>query len=371
MMLSLLGFNSGTPAGEATLARGEEKEKRQSQKLCEYRGCQPERPRKSAEGASYVQNMEVSMKVLAAISLSATMTGAALAQEARGPVLVDPDFGLTLETPAGFDAELVGQTPEGLVVITVSSDHPDLPAFDPSGDLCDISFQYDPAYGQGDQAWVNRLVDDTGAYERMAQEVVVPGTIQGGKDFTLHGSSSHRVHGQHELGGAFTVAVIPSPSGYVTLSCIGAGADTDWSLIDPLIEAITIPGQPRDHLVASGGCDGDMTAVRSQLEQAGAGPLDRQTIAALDGERERIAGQCGGVGADAVMDEAMTEAGLEGSYRSLRYDALAQIGSGLLTVEQHEALDGGRQQVVASADVRTGERYVRYMHFIVGLRSLD
>lgn len=311
------------------------------------------------------------MKVLAAISLSATMTGAALAQEARGPVLVDPDFGLTLETPAGFDAELVGQTPEGLVVITVSSDHPDLPAFDPSGDLCDISFQYDPAYGQGDQAWVNRLVDDTGAYERMAQEVVVPGTIQGGKDFTLHGSSSHRVHGQHELVGAFTVAVIPSPSGYVTLSCIGAGADTDWSLIDPLIEAITIPGQPRDHLVASGGCDGDMTAVRSQLEQAGAGPLDRQTIAALDGERERIAGQCGGVGADAVMDEAMTEAGLEGSYRGLRYDALAQIGSGLLTVEQHEALDGGRQQVVASADVRTGERYVRYMHFIVGLRSLD
>lgn len=312
------------------------------------------------------------MKVLAAISISVVMTSAALAQhEARGLVLVDPDFGLTLETPAGFDAKLVGQTPEGLVTITVSSDSPDLPAFDPSGELCDISFQYDPAYGQGDQDWVNSLTDDTGAYERMAQEVIVPGTIEDGQDFTLHGSSSHRVHGQHELGGAFTVAVIPSPSGYVMLSCISAKADTDWGLIDPLVEAITIPGQPRDHLVASGSCGGDMTVIRSQLERAGAAPFDRQTIAALDGERERIAGHCGGVDADAVMDDALAKAGHEASYRSLRYDALAQIGSDLLTDEQHVALDGGRVQVVATSDEGSGERYVRYMHFIVGLRSLD
>ena len=312
------------------------------------------------------------MKVLAAISLSVAMTSAALAQdEAGAPVLVDADFGLTLETPAGFDAELVGQTPEGLVVITVSTDNPALPAFDPSGDLCDISFQYDPAYGQGDQDWVNRLVDDTGAYERMAQEVVVPGTIEGSVGFTLHGSSSHRVHGQHELGGAFTVAVIPSPSGYVTLSCISEKADADWSLIDPLVEAITIPGQPRDHLAASGRCDGGMTVVRSQLKQAGPPPFDRQTIATLDEERERISGQCGGVDADVAMDAAMSEAGYEGDYRSLRYDALAQIGSDLLTEEQHEALDGGRQEVVATSDESTGARYVRYMHFIVGLRSLD
>jgi len=313
------------------------------------------------------------MKVLASVSLSVAMTGAAFAQEeAPGPVLVDPDFGLTLETPAGFDAELVGQTPQGLVMITVSSDNPNPPASDPRGNICDISFQYDPAYGQGDQDWVNRLVDETGAYARMAQEVVVLGTIEGGKDFTLHGSSSHRVHGQHEQGGAFTVAVIPSPSGYVTLSCMSAEADTDWSLIDPLIEAITIPGQPRDHLIASGRCNGDMTLIRSQLEQPGSASFDHQTIATLDGERERIAEQCGGVDADAVMDAAMAEAGYKDSYRSLRYDALAQIGSGLLTKEQHEALDGGRQQVVAaSGGEGTGDRYVRYMHFIIGLRSLD
>lgn len=312
------------------------------------------------------------MKALAVVSLSVAMTGTALAQDAaRGPVLVDPDFGLTLETPAGFGAELVGQTPDGLVLMTVSSENPDLPALESSGDLCDISFQYDPAYGQGDQDWVNSLVDDTGAYERMAQEVTVPGTIEGGRDFTLHGSSSHRVHGQHELGGAFTVAVIPSPSGYVTLSCISAEVDTDWDKIEPLVEAITIPGQPRDHLVASGRCDADMTTIRNQLEQAGSAPFERRTIAALDGERERIAGQCGGVDADAVMDAAMAEAGYEGSYRSLRYDALSRIGWDLLTQEQHEALDGGRQQVVATSDEGTGERYVRYMHFIVGLRSLD
>lgn len=312
------------------------------------------------------------MKEIAAILLSVAMIGAAIAQDdARAPVLVDQDFGLTLETPAGFDAELVGQTPEGLVAITVSSNNPDLPAFDPSGDLCDISFQYDPAYGQGDQDWVNRLVDDAGAYERMAQEVIVPGIIEGGKDFSLHGSSSHRVHGKHKLGGAFTVAVIPSPLGYVTLTCISAEPLTDWSLIDPLIEAITIPGQPRDHLVNSGSCASEMTAIRNQLEQAGAVPFDRQTIAALDAERERVSAQCGGVNADAVMDAAMAEAGREGSYRSLRYDALAQIGSDLLTDEQHAALDGGRMQVVATSDEGTGERYLRYMHFIVGLRSLD
>jgi hypothetical protein len=342
------------------------------QTRCEFQERLPGRPRKSAEAASYIQNMEVSMKVIAAISLSVAMTGAPLAQdEARGPILVDPDFGLTLETPAGFDAELVGQTPDGLVAITVSSNNPDLPAFDPSGALCDISFQYDPAYGQGDQDWVNRLVDNTGAYERMAQEVVVPGSIEGGRNFNLHGSSSHRVHGQHELGGAFTVAVIPSPSGYVTLSCISAEANTNWSLIDPLIEAITIPGQPRDHLVASGNCAGEVTAIRSPLEQSGAARFDRQTIVALDRERERISGQCGGINADAVMDAAMAEAGYEGGYRSLRYDALAQIGSDLLTDEQHAALDGGRVQVVATSDEGTGERYVRYMHFIVGLRSLN
>ncbi|KQT45728.1 hypothetical protein ASG47_12290 [Devosia sp. Leaf420] len=316
--------------------------------------------------------MEVSMKVIAAISMSACMTAAALAQDgAHGPVLVDPDFGLTLETPDGFDAKLVGQTPEGIVVITVSSDNPGLPAVDPSGDLCDISFQYDPAYGQGDQDWVNSLVLDTGTYERMAQEVAVPGTIEGGKDFTLHGSYAHRVHGKHETGGAFTVAVIPSPSGYVTLSCISAEEKTDWNLIDPLIEAITIPGQPRDHLVPSGRCESEIAAISSQIGHAEGAPFDRHMIAVLDGERKRIAEQCGGIDADVVMDAAMIEAGHETSYRSLRYDALSAIGSDLLTREQHEALDGGRRQVVATSDEATGERYLRYMHFIVGLRSLD
>ncbi|GEM_PF-1653804 len=312
------------------------------------------------------------MKTLAAIALSLAMTGAVFAEDgARGPVLVDADFGLTLETPEGFGAELVGQTPEGLVVITVSSENPDLLALESNGDICDISFQYDPAYGQGDQDWVNSLVDNTGAYELMRQEVAVPGTIEGGRDFTLHGSSSHRVQGQHDLGGAFTVAVIPSPSGYVTVSCISAEADTDWSLIDPLLDAITIPGQPRDHLIAGDFCEADVTTIRTQLEQAGSAPLDRQTIATLDAERERIAAQCGGVHADGLMDAALAEAGYAGNYRSLRYDALSHIGSALLSAEQHEALDGGRQQVVATYDEGTGERYLRYMHFIVGLRSLD
>jgi hypothetical protein len=316
--------------------------------------------------------MEVSMNAFAAITLFVTTTSAAFAQDmVRGPVLVDPDFGLTLETPARFDAELVGQTPEGLVVITVSSNNPNLPAFDPSGDLCDISFQYDPAYGQGDQAWVNSLVDDTGAYERMAQEVVVPGTTEGGKDFMHNGSSAHRVHGQHEAGGAFTVAVIPSPSGYVTVSCISTDPEVDWGPIDPLIAAVTMPGQPRDHLIASGSCDADLTAISNAYERAGMAPFDPQTISALDGARDRLAAQCGGVAADAIMDEATAKAGYDGSYRTLRYDALARIGSDLLTEEQHEALDGGRAQVVATGDEGTGDRYVRYMHFIVGLRSLD
>ena len=142
------------------------------------------------------------MKVFAAISLSIAMTGAALAQdEARGPVLVDPDFGLTFETPVGFTAEMVGQTPEGLVTITVATDDPDLPPIDTSGNLCDITFQYDPAYGQGDQAWVNSLVDGTGFYENMAEQVPVPGTIEDSEHFSHRGSSAHRFDGQLELGG--------------------------------------------------------------------------------------------------------------------------------------------------------------------------
>ncbi len=308
------------------------------------------------------------MKVFAVLSFVAAATGMASAQDR---VLVDPDFGLTFETPEGFEAEMVGQTPEGTVVITVATGNPALTALDPSGDICEIAFYYDPAYGRGDQQWVNSLFDDTGAYEQMAQEVPVPGNTEGGEDFTHHGSSSHRVHGQHEMGGAFTVATIPSPMGYVVLTCLSSEAEVDWSGIDPVIDGLTIPGQPRHHLVADGRCDADTASLQALLEQAGSGLLDATTITNLDAGRAEIAESCGGLHADRLMDQAMADAGRGGSYRDLRYEALAQIGSDLLTDDQHVALDGGRDQVVAINDEATGDRYVQYMHFIVGLRSLD
>lgn len=157
----------------------------------------------------------------------------------------------------------------------------------------------------------------------MAVEVEVPGTIEGGEDFTHRGSSSHRVHGQHDLVGAFSVTTIPSPMGYVMLNCVSSAAEVDWSGIDPVIAGITAPGQPRDHLIAAGSCDSDTDALARLI---GNGPLDATTIATLDGGRETIADSCGGLHADALMDEVMTTAGLDGSYRDLRYDALAQIG---------------------------------------------
>lgn len=312
------------------------------------------------------------MKVFAAILLCGAMAGAALAQdEARRRVLVDPDFGLTFQTPAGFHAEMVGQTPEGLVMVTVATDDPDLPPIDTSGNFCDITFQYDPAYGQGDQAWVNSLVDGTGFYENMAEQVPVPGTIEDSEHFTHRSSSAHRFDGQLEPEGAFSVAVIPSPEGFVQLTCITKNTTLEPAKLAPILDAITMPGQNRDHLVASGRCEADVTALHSRLEHAGSGPFDAETVAALDAERKAIAAICDDLDADVLLDRAVAAAGYEGDYRSLRYDALAQIGSDLLTDEQREALDGGRIQVVATSDEATGERYVRYMHFIVGLRSLD
>lgn len=308
------------------------------------------------------------MKAFAVLSLLAATTAVASAED---QVLVDPDFGLTLETPEGFSAEMVGQTQEGTVLITVATSDPALPALDPSGNLCEITFQYDPAFGQGDQQWVNSLVDGTGFYERMTEEVIVPGVTEGGEDFTHRGSSSYRVHGQHELGGAFTVAAIPSPMGFVLMTCISTETEVDWAQIDPVIEAITVPGQPRDHLVAGGSCEMNAENLQSQLPEAGSGSLGPETIAALDAARDDIADRCGGLHADTALDEAMIGAGHDRSYRDLRYEALAGIGSDLLTEEQHVALDGGRDQVVATSDEATGDRYVQYMHFIVGLRSLD
>nr|WP_314261600.1 hypothetical protein [uncultured Devosia sp.] len=305
------------------------------------------------------------MKAFAVLSFVAAATSMAAAQD---QVLVDSDFGLTFETPEGFEATMVGQTPEGAVVISVGTSNPALPALEPDGDVCEISYHYDPAYGRGDQQWVNSLFDNTGAYERMAQEVEVPGTIEGGEDFTHRGSSSHRVYGQHELGGAFSVTTIPSPMGYVMLNCVSSEVEVGWSGIDPVIDGITAPGQPRDHLVADGSCNVDTDALVSLTV---GGPLDATTIATLDGGREAIAESCGGLHADALMDEVMASAGHDGSYRDLRYEALARIGSDLLTEEQHVALDGGRDQMVVGNDEATGDRYVQYMHFIVGLRSLD
>jgi len=306
------------------------------------------------------------MKAFVALSFLAASTNTASGAE---QILVDPDFGLTFETPYGFEAKMIGQTPEGTVLITVSTDNPDLPALDPSGDICEITFQYDPAYGRGDQRWVNSLFDKTGAYEQMADSVPVPGTTEGGEDFTHRGSSSYRVYGQHEQGGAFTVATIPTPMGFALLTCASSNAKIDWTTIDPVIEAITVPGQPRNHLVADGICEADIEALGALLERNHAVPLDRPTIATLDSHRNQIAEKCGGLNADALLDDAVVKSGRIGTYRDLRYEALAQIGSNLLTDEQHTALDGGRQQMVDLNDEATGDRYVRYMHFIVGLRS--
>ena len=310
------------------------------------------------------------MKAIMVLAFVSAATTAAWAQGmGSGPerVLVDPDFGLTFETPAGFTAEMVGQTPEGLVMVTVAA--PDLPTYDPGGDLCDVTFHYDPSYGQGDQSWVNSLVDDTGFYENLAQQVPVPGTVVSSEHFDHRGSSAHRFDGQHELGGAFAVAAIPSPEGFVLVACITSDPVMDPAAFASIVEAVTMPGQPRDHLVASGTCDADVTMLNTRLEDADA--LDAETIAVLDAERDTIAASCDGLHADAMLDEAVADAGYDGSYRSLRYDALAQIGANLLTEEQHDALDGARLQVIATSDEATGDRYVKYMHFIVGLRSLE
>lgn len=310
--------------------------------------------------------MEILMKGLAVLSFVAAFTGTVSAND---QVLVDPDFGLTFETPDSFEADLVGQTPEGLVLITVSTTDPALPAVDPGGNICEITFQYDPAYGRGDQDWVNSLFEETGAYEQMADTVPVPGTTESGEDFIHRGSASYRVYGQHEQGGPFTVATIPTPMGFALLTCASSNAEIDWTSVDPIIDAVTVPGQNRDHLVADGPCEADTDALFALLDGTRIGSLDRSTIAALDGSRKDIAETCGGVHADAILDQAVAKAGHKGTYRDLRYKALAQIGSDLLTDEQHAALDGGREQVVALNDEATGDRYVQYMHFIVGLRS--
>ncbi|WP_343315442.1 hypothetical protein AAIB41_11555 [Brucella sp. BE17] len=313
------------------------------------------------------------MKALVIISALAAATTGALAQttatESR-KVLVDPDFGLTFETPAGFEANMVGQTPEGQVLLTVATTNPALPASDPGGKLCDITFQYHPTFGQGDQDWVNSLADNTGFYEKMAQAVPVPGTLDSSKHFSHRGASAHQFYGQHELGGAFTVAAIPTPEGFALVSCISTQSDADWDAVTPVIEAITVPGQLRRHLVAVGGCGADLAALDALIPHAGRGTLDAKTIALLDAERAKIVTICDGLHAEAVMDQAIARTGHDGSYRALRYDALARIGSDLLTEEQHKALDGGRQQVVETSDEASGDRYVKYMHFIVGLRSL-
>lgn len=308
------------------------------------------------------------MKAFVVLSLLAAATTVA---SARDQVLVDPDFGLTFETPSGFSADMVGQTPEGTVLITVATDDPALPALDPSGNICDITFQYDPSYGQGDQAWVNSLVDGTGFYERMGQEVIIPGVTEGGEDFTHHGSLAHRFHGRHEMGGAFSVSAIPSPMGFVLVTCVSSKAEVDWDKINPVLNAITMPGQPRDHLIADGICEVDTKPLAALLAQDGNGPLTASTVAALDAGREEIAANCGGLHADTLMDTVVGGAGYDGSYRNLRYSALAEIGSGLLNDEEHAALDEARQQVVATSDTGTGDRYLQYMHFIVGLRSLE
>jgi hypothetical protein len=314
--------------------------------------------------------MEVQMKAVVVLSFFLASTCVTLAQSEPGNrVLVDPDFGLTFAPPDGFTGDMIGQTPDGLVRITVAANSPDLPAHDPSGNLCDITFQYDPAFGQGDQDWVNALVDGTGFYESGMEGVVVPGTLERGTHFKHRGASAYRYEGQHEQGGTFAVSAIPSPEGFVLVTCASSAQISDWTVIDPVVEAVTMPGQPRDHLVASGSCNIDISAI-STLVRDFARPLDGQAIAALDTERDRIAEQCDGLHAEAIMDQAMAQAGLGGNYRGLRYDALARIGSDLLTEEQHAALAGGRDQVVATSDGATGERYLRYMHFIVGLRSL-
>lgn len=312
------------------------------------------------------------MRVIAVLWLCAATTYAAVGQDqVQQPVLIDPDFGLTLATPDGFDARLIGQTPDGLVSITVTASDPELPALDPSGDLCDITFQYDPSFGQGDQAWVNAHVEGTGFYERAIEEVSVPGTVESGRHFSHRGASGYRYEGQHELGGTFAVAAIPSPEGFVLVTCLSAAQVSDWDVIDPVIDALTVPGQPRGHLVASGRCDSDVSAIQTLFEGTDGGLLAPKTIAALDVERNGLAEQCGGLHAEDTMDEATANAGYDSTYRGVRYDSLAQIGSDLLTQEQHQALDDAREQVVETSDEGSGDRYIRYMQFIVGLRSLD
>jgi hypothetical protein len=311
------------------------------------------------------------MKAVAVLAFALATTAPAFAQEpVRGPVLVDPDFALTYAPTPGFEAELVGQLPDAFPTIAVTTTNPDLPAIDPSGVLCEISFEYYPTFGQGDQAWVNSLVDGTGFYERGVDEVPVPGTTEGGTHFTHRGASSHRYEGQHELGGSFAVSAIPTPEGFALVTCASAAEVDDWSALEPMVEAITVPGQPRDHLIANGQCDADISEIDAIFETA-RGNLDGLAIVALDEQRAALARQCDGLHADAIMDEATQKAGHDAPYRTLRYNTLADIGSELLTDEEHAALDGGREEIVATSDTPSGERYLRYMHFMVGLHSLD
>lgn len=286
-----------------------------------------------------------------------------------GDVLVDEDFGLTLEVPAGFEAELIGQMPDGAVVISAAPAKPEPARTNAADPLCEIAFRYDPAFGQGDQEWVNDLVDETGFYDRMAQDSPIPGTVRSHSDFTHRGALAHRFLGELDEDGSFSVSAIPSPQGYVIASCVSSDPDRAWDDIVPLIDAITIPGQPRDHLIGDAVCERDPEALNDHLAKSR--PLDADAIAGLDAERIAIAQQCGFLNADAMMDAAVSGAGYNATYRAVRYEILAEIGAGLLTQEQHAALDGGREEVVATADSATGERYLRYMHFIVGLRSLD
>lgn len=306
------------------------------------------------------------------MTLLALGCGAALANPnlaGAGEVLVDEDFGLALEVPDGFEAELIGQTSEGAVVITAGLVEPDTTDTVATDYLCEIAFHYDPTFGQGDQAWVNSLVDGTGFYDMMAQESLIPGRVLSNADFSHRGASAHRFLGELDQGGSFSVSAIPSPEGYLLASCASSNPDRDWEDVIPLIEAITVPGQPREHLTADGACNVDRGAIDAQLESGGT--LDATAISALDVQRNALAEDCGFLTADALLDEAVGEAGHSVSYRELRYGALAELGASLLTDEQHAALDGGREEVVAMSDAATGERYLRYMYFIVGLRSLD
>lgn len=313
------------------------------------------------------------MKQAMAFLIITTLTGATLAQDSAtspSPVVVDPDFGLALDTPEGFAAEMIGQTDDGYVMIAVSETPPNLTPFDGES-LCEITFSYDPAFGQGDQAWVNSLVDGTGFYDAMAQEVIIPGTVEHHEDFTHNGASSHRFVGRHDAGGSFLVSAIPTPMGFALVTCASTEPDQTWEQVQPMIDAIVVPGQPRDRLVPDSTCSADATTLPAMLERIEPDAIDKATILALDAERQRFLDLCGPLHADDIMDTGLADAGFSGTYRDFRYAAISTLGADLLTDEQNAALAEARSQVEATADTGTGERYMRYMHFIVGLRSLD